>query len=1242
MTPAEHPSSLGSGRYVVGRFLGEGSWKRVYHARDLRLRRDVAIALVKLAGLSAEVRAELRREAERSGRLGDHRNIVAIYDVDAEGEVPFVVYEYVGAPSLADVLDRTPGRRLEWPAIVTIGAEASAALAHAHSRGMIHRALKPKRIWLAERGVLVGDFGLSTAGSHGRFTEEGAALGAVHYAAPEQLAGSPVDQRADLYALGALLYELACGVPPFLGPGLEAVITQHLEQQPTPPSAIRQGLPRELDALVLTLLAKDPALRPWSATTVRDALLALREPARVAHRAREVDETRGESAEEALELLDRAFVGRTCEVGRLEAAFTQASAGRGSVVLMAGQAGIGKTRLARELARHAEAHGAHVFWGRCVETGGAPPYWPWLQIIRAYARAVGPDRLREQLAHRPSHVEALLPELGQSGSAATLTSSPGAPQPSRPQLLDSFVTLLRGAARDRPVVVVLDDLHRADKSSMLVLAEVARSVSETRLLVLAGYRDDEVDDRDPLVEVLAGLEGEPSCQSLALAGLSAQDVEALLSTGSDEGLDEAELALASAVHRQSDGNPFFVHQLLRHLIETSRIARRDGRWTSEETVAAELGIPEGVRDVVGQRLRRRSEHCLRVLTAAAVVGRRFPGGALPDVCGLTADQVDRALEEAVSARIVRPLRDKPGRYIFSHALIRETLYSELSLTRRARLHREVGEALEQLYRERPSGHLSELAHHFAQAAAAAGPAKAIEYGRAAGEQAMRQSAYEAAAAHLRRTIQVIDAGNGANSADAGTRCELLLELGDAEWAAGEFDRSREAFLAAAQIARELGASELLARAALGYGGRMGFGAGVRDETLIAFLEEAIERVRPSDPLARARLTGRLAEALAFSAPLQRRQELIDEARRIAEGTGDPGVLAYVLTNAHWALWTPDNLEERLGMADEIIRLARLGGDYDLEFDGRHWRVSDLMELGEVADAEREATMWSQQAEEHRRLYPQWLVAVFRAMRKLEQGQLDEGEKLALEAMQIGQRGQNHNAIQLLGVQLATVRREQGRYQELEPGLLAFVEQYPAIVAWRCALALMFSESGRSREARAEFDRLAQDGFTAIPRDMFWLPAMAIVSQVCVNLGDPQCARELYGLLVPFRERNMMLGTVATSWGSTARTLGALAMTMGQPDVAVRDYECALARNAKFGSELWLAHTRHEYATLLSERGSPGDLSRAEALGSQALATGKHLKLARLLERIDARRARRERRSRFSIGFSADQLSPPSE
>ncbi len=1181
-----HPASLGEGRYVVGRFLGEGSSKRVYHARDLRLARDVAIALVKLDGLAPEARSSLRREAERSGRLGDHPNIVSIYDVEVEGEVPYIVSEYVPAHSLAEVLDRAPRRRLEREAILAVGAEVSAALAHAHTRGIVHRALKPKRIWLAERGILVGDFGLTTGTVQSRFTEEGRELGAVHYTAPEQLVGKSVDGRADLYALGALLYELACGMPPFRGPGVEAVIAQHLEREPPAPSEIRRELPPELDSLVLKLLAKDPAKRPSSAATVRAALLALanaRAPLR--HVPGSAPVSSG-TTEEALELLDHAFVGRHQELERLKTAFAQASAGAGRVMLVAGQAGIGKTRLADELAAHAKAQNSYVLWGRCHETGGAPAYWPWIQVARAYARSSG------------------LPTADGANPAEE-------PQTSRAQLFESFAKLLRTAAEERPVLVLLDDLHRADKSSLLVLTEVARRLTDTRLLVLGSYREDEVDDQHPLTEMLTELEGVRSCERLVLDGLSGADVQALLGAGAHGPLDASGAELASAMHRQSDGNPFFIHELVRHLIETRRLAQREGRWTSDVGAITELGIPEGVRDVVGQRLTRRSAECLRVLTAAAVIGREFPAGALPPVAGLEPEQVGRALNEALSARIIRPLRGPPRRYIFSHTLIRETLYSDISQTRRARLHRTVGEALEMLYRDDLSRHLSELAHHFAEAAAAGDPAKAVEYGTRAGRQAMGQFAYEAAAGHLRRTLRVLDR---AEADDVDTRGEVLLELGDAEWSSGEFERSREAFRAAVDVAREVKSSDRFARAALGYGGRMGFGAGARDDTLIALLEEALAEVRISDPASRARLTGRLAEALSFAAPLERRRELIHEATTTAEQTGDPRVLAYVLSNAHWALWTPDNLSQRLDMANQIIRLARAAGDHDLEFDGLHWRVSDLMELGAVVEAEHEVTTWSQRAQEHRRLYPQWLVAVFRAMRRLEQGQLEEGERLALEALEIGQRGHNENALQLLGVQLATVRREQGRYRELEPGLLAFVEQYPAIPAWRCALALMFSESGRATEARAEFDRLASNQFEQVTRDMFWLPAMAILAQTCVNLGDAERARELYELLAPFRDRNMMLGTVATSWGSTARTLGALAATMSQLDTAAADYEYALEQNSRFRANVWLAHTQLEYAALLSARNRSGDRTRAAALEAQALEAAERLQLTRLFER----------------------------
>ncbi|MGI8863936.1 MAG: protein kinase domain-containing protein [Solirubrobacteraceae bacterium] len=763
MTLADHPSSLGGGRYVIGRFLGEGRSKRVYHARDLRLARDVAIAVVRLDGLSPQARSAVRREAERSGRLGDHPNIVAIYDVDVEGEVPYVVHEYVPEQSLAEALDRAPGRRLAREAVLAIGADVSAALAHAHARGMVHRALKPKRIWLAERGVLVGDFGLAAGAGQGRFTEEGSALGTVHYTAPEQLLGKPVDGRADLYALGALLYELACGRPPFSGPGADTVIAQHLEQDPPPPSELCEGLPPELDALVLALLAKDPGLRPSSAGTVRAALLALDRSQRSQRSVpAPVAPALARDTDDALELLDRAFVGRGDELGRLQGAFTEACAGAGRVALVAGQAGMGKTRLADELAHYAESHGAYVLWGRCHETGGAPAYWPWIQVVRAYARASG--RSTEDVENPAEE-----------------------PQASRAQLFESFVTLLRSAAQVRPVLVVLDDLHRADTSSLLVLAEVARRLSDMRLLVLASYRDDELDEQHPLTGMLAELDAVPWRRRLVLEGLSAPDVQALLSAGTQEGLEDAELALASAMHRESDGNPFFVHELVRHLIETRRLAHRGGHWTGDAAAIAELGIPDGVRDVVGQRLTRRSSECLRVLNAAAVIGREFPVSVLPQVAGLDANQVNRAVKEALDARIIRPLRhrdrdrdgdrDRDRRYIFSHTLIRETLYSDISLTRRARLHGKVGEAFETVYGDRSSGHLSELAHHFAEAAAAGNPDKAIEFGRSAGEQAMRQFAYEAAAGHLRRTLKVLDRGP---SVDLGLRCELLLELGDAE------------------------------------------------------------------------------------------------------------------------------------------------------------------------------------------------------------------------------------------------------------------------------------------------------------------------------------------------------------------------------------------------------------------------------------------------------------------------------
>ncbi|MFQ5472517.1 MAG: protein kinase, partial [Dehalococcoidia bacterium] len=356
------PSSFAGGRYTVKSFLGEGGRKRVYLAHDDRLDRDVAIAVIKTEGLDEAGLSRVKREAQAMGRLGDHPHIVTIHDIGEDGTQPYIVSQYMSGGDLDGLIQGSQDRQLDMETVLRIAGQVCGALDHAHARGVIHRDLKPGNIWLTEEDdAKLGDFGLAMALDRSRVTTEGMMVGTVSYMPPEQALGRQAESRSDLYALGCVLYEMLTGRPPFLGDDSVAIISQHVNTAPVIPSWHNKDVPRSLDNLVMRLLSKNPEDRPASASVVTDELSRIgSEPQK---------EDAGEiSAESSLQRAAWGnFVGRRDEVGQLKAAFEDTLSGRSRLMMVVGEPGIGKTRLAQEFAIYAELRGARVLWGRCYE-----------------------------------------------------------------------------------------------------------------------------------------------------------------------------------------------------------------------------------------------------------------------------------------------------------------------------------------------------------------------------------------------------------------------------------------------------------------------------------------------------------------------------------------------------------------------------------------------------------------------------------------------------------------------------------------------------------------------------------------------------------------------------------------------------------------------------------------------------------------------------------------------------------
>ena len=661
--------------------------------------------------LEAEELERFRREAQVMARFGGHRNIVTVFDTGEEDGRPYLTSEYVTGGDLRNEV-RKAGGPLAIDRALSIGRDLADALAIAHDHGVIHRDVKPANVWLAEDGhAKLGDFGLAMALDRSRLTMAGVMMGTAAYTPPEQALGGEIDGRSDLYSLGCVLYELVAGRPPFLGDDIIAVVSQHINTAPVAPSWHNPAIPKALETLILRLLSKSPGERPESAGAVVRALSLISSAPLSA----------AEPAEQVTNPLDRLegglFIGRREEMDALRASLESALSGRGRLAMIEGEAGIGKTRLIEELCTYGLLRGVRVLSGRCYEGDGAPPFWPWVQPIRQYIQESNAADLEEDIGPGAADIAQIVPEIHEL-IADLQKLPPLEPEQARFRLFDSVTTFLKNASRRKPLVLVLDDLHWADKASLLLIQFLARELASARLLIVGAYRDVELNLTHPLSGTLEALRREPVCERFVLKGLSQGDVGALISAMGEQ---EAAESLVRVVYEETEGNPFFIEEILKHLIEEGKIRWDGGQWTSDSTSISKLGIPEGIRAVIGRRISRLSDECVRMLTLASAMTGGFSWDELKAISSEDEPKLLDLLDEALAAQLVHERRDQlrathSGTFDFTHALIRHTLYDALSTPRRALLHRQIGESLEKLYEGRIEEHLAELAHHFLQAA----------------------------------------------------------------------------------------------------------------------------------------------------------------------------------------------------------------------------------------------------------------------------------------------------------------------------------------------------------------------------------------------------------------------------------------------------------------------------------------------------------------------------------------------
>jgi eukaryotic-like serine/threonine-protein kinase len=927
--------------------------------------------------------------------------------------------------------------------------------------------------------------------------------------------------------------------------------------------------------------------------------------------------------------LTTGFIGRTHELNVLRTALENASAGRGQVVLLAGEAGIGKTRLAEELANEARVRNAQVLIGRCYEGEGAPPFWPWVQVMRIYLSTQDEEAAQEVMGPGAAIIADVLPEVRER--FPQLPAPPElATEQARFRFFDSFTVFLKNVAKRQPLVIILDDLHWADTPSLLLLQFIAREVHNAQVLVCGAYRDVEFEPTHPFSRMLGELARLGACQSLFLPRFTESEVGQFMTVTTTH---VPSPALITAIHQKTEGNPFFVAEVVQTAVGEGEEAVLVGSGSEQ------LPLPQRVRVAIERRLQTLSDPCQEMLALAAVIGQEFTVPKLEAVqtsrTPRDASQVLALLNEGIAARFVTPTAHGVGQYRFTHALIRETLYADLREDRRVQFHRRIGEALEYqttLSHKGPGGSLSsetlaELALHFFYAAPGGNLVKAITYALQAGERAATLFAYEEAALQYERALRLM----AASKSDNQQRGEVLLQLAEMQQKAGHAAAAQETCRVIADLARTLGqqgareqSTSLLARAALGF--TTGFGGvaaigGEENPFIISLLEEALVALGDDDSVLRARVLSRLAMEIYYSRNIERLMFLSQEAVQVARRVRDTATLAHALYTRYTVRALPEQVEERLALSTEIVRLATAAGDKELALRGQRLHLCDLLELSDFATADREFSSYQHRAEELRQPSYLWFAAVWQATRAWLRGNCRESEQYAQEALRIGQRAQDPDAAQCFTAQIFATHAGTRSLQGIEMPVQQFAEHYTALPSWRSTLALMYAGSGAVEEARREIASFAADRFASIPQDGNWLITLVNLAQVYVLLRDPAGAALVYDLLVPHAHRHIIVQPALVFLGSLGRILGMLAATMGRWQEAEAHYEDALRQHREMNARPLIVLTQQQYVPMFFVRNHPGDWDRGMAIIEQAIATAQELGMDESATRLAAMKNR---------------------
>jgi class 3 adenylate cyclase len=896
------------------------------------------------------------------------------------------------------------------------------------------------------------------------------------------------------------------------------------------------------------------------------------------------------------------FVGRDHELARLGGSWTKARETKGQLVTITGEPGVGKTRLCAEFARQCLDDGGIVLYGRCDQVV-AYPYQPFVEALGRYTTEAPqlellPPAIGAELARLIPEIHERLPDLGEPVAADSDTQ--------RFHLFEAMVEWLRFLAREDPVILIVDDVTWATDPTLAMLHHLATRLADTATLILLTYRPAEAPD--PLRNILASLHRLVPIETLSLAGLDQKDVLFALSKllGVDA-LDPELEALGSAVWRESGGNPFYVGELFASMLDSGSIQLGEHGWVTNDS-ANDIAVPAVVGDIVLQRLRALAPPAQQVLSAASVSGVAFDVSVIREVVDLAPPAFLDSLDEAETSGLVRSAGD--DRYEFSHALVRDVLYESHSAARRAELHERIARAVEGAAAGHMDEYADDLAVHYSFAPSVDGAARGVWYSAVAAGRASERFAHAEAVSHYKRALHLLPRARLPNHDQI--QCGLVVDLGVAQHRAGD-PEALSTLLEGSRLAAAAGDGSLCARAVLAGSRGMFSSTGAVDHDRVEALRAALDLIGTVDGLVRARLLANLSVELGFTGDHEEQDRLSDEATAMAHRLGEPGALVPVLAMRLVTLWRVDRVNERLELARELEELCETYGRPQATLLAATMGCQAAMEAGDFTTADRRLATIDRIAADLRQPVSLGYARLRQSLRAAVDGRLADSEQLAEEAYEYTRASGQPDARAFWVGQLFNIRFHQGRLDEIAEELAATADDYPGIVAFRCAVAMVAAELGQPERARLALDAVLGPAGTDIPDDLNWLVSTAFATQAAAQIGDRALCEMLHQRLVPYRDQ--FVDNASTFWGSVERYMALALSCMGSHDKALASFETATAAHQRLNAPILLARTRLEWAEATAAgKASPDSWHFAAEQFKAALETAERLGLRTIARR----------------------------